>query len=170
MLAAILTILFGGLAYRVAGSEITGHDSDIKGMRVAKLALRSLPMALAAWLFSDGLAAWYVYVTIWAVVAAADSIPHSAFQGEENFFQIFEMGGATLLTLLPLTVLLYGLPVGVLLLSFELLIGVSVVTAVGGWLAQKIPVNFSIGPIGFHQGAEIGEVAHGALRLLWVLL
>lgn len=170
MLAAILTILFGGLAYRVAGSEITGHDSDIKGMRVAKLALRSLPVALGAWLVTGGLSAWYVYLAVWALVAMADSLPHASFQGETNFFQIFEMTFATLLSLLPVMVLLYTLPIGIFLLGLEILIGVSVATATGGWLAQKIPANFSIGPIGFHQGPEIGEVAHGALRLIWVML
>jgi len=38
------------------------------------------------------------------------------------------------------------------------------------WLGNKVPAHFSVGPIGFHHGPEIGEFFRGAARMLFVAI
>lgn len=171
LIVSVLVILLGGLLYRVGGSSWTSQDSSIKGLRIAKLAVRAFPVALAAWLVSS----WGLLpcLAIWVLTAAADALPHGSFQGETTAVQGMEMVGSTFVTLVPFWAVgsfMYG---GSSVAMFALLATITVCSFAAsflGWAAQKLPLNFSIGPIGFHKGPELGEFARGAARIGFVLV
>lgn len=171
LLISVFVMLLGGLLYRVGGSEITGHDSTLKGMRVAKLAVRAFPVALAAWLVSS----WGVLpcLVIWVLTAAADALPHGSFQGETTAVQGIEMVGSTFVTLVPFWAVgsfMYDFTSAAMFALLITITACSFAASFLGWAAQKLPLNFYLGSIGFHKGPELGEFARGAARISFVLV
>lgn len=160
---ALTLIALGGLLYRAGGSSWFNNDSAIHGLRIAKLACRALPLGGAALLL--GVSPWLA-LAVWVLSAAADSLPHGQWQGASSAGQTAIMSLVTLATVLPVG--------GVLLYSGDVLHATAAIIAAAlcgpaTWLGNKIPCHFRIGPIGFDQGPEMGEVARGAVRLLFVL-
>lgn len=151
------------IAYRVRGSEWTGRDSGLKGLRVAKLAVGAAPVAAACWLLH---LAWPSVLGVWAVTALADSLPHGQWQGTTSFKQVLMMSVVGVASALPAFAALWlqGLhPVALLAL------GCGVLTGPATWLGNKIPLRFHIGHVGFDQGPEFGEVARGFARVLFAV-
>lgn len=151
------------IAYRLRGSEWTGRDSSLKGLRVAKLAVGAAPVALACWLLH---LAWPSVIGVLAVTALADCLPHGAWQGTTSVKQVLMMSVVGIASALPAFAALWiGGSHRVALLA----LACGVATGPATWIGNKIPLHFNIGPVGFNEGPEWGEVARGFVRVLFAL-
>lgn len=160
----VAIIIFSAFAYRIGGSEWTGHDSTLRGLRLAKLALRALPLALAVLLL--GCPVW-LCVLAWLLTGAADSLPHGQWQGASNAAQVAMISLVTVVTTAPCAAAL--LYIG----DIRHAIAALIAGVLGGsvtWVGNKIPFHFRVGPIGFNQGPEIGEFMRGLTRVTFIMV
>ena len=154
-------ILLSGLCYRARGSGWTASDISIKGLRYAKLAVGALPIAVACWLLGVNP---LLCLGVWLLCSCADSLPHGAWQGTSSPGQVAMLILVSVAVMIPAALALgtVGLYPALAALACGALCGPAT------WAANKIPVHFSIGPLGFNQGPEVGEFARGVVRVLFV--
>lgn len=155
--------LVSAIAYRLRGSAWFTNDSQMKGLRILKLLIGALPVGLAV-LFSG--VPLYASAAVTVAVLGADSLPHGAYQGVSNIMQgILLMANAVIAAVPPAVALfLFGHHTEAIVA-----IACSVLIAPSYYLGRKIPLSLQVGPVGFHQGPEIGEVIYGLTRVLFVL-
>ncbi len=163
MAQAIILILLSGLLYRVRGSSWTDDDAALKGLRVAKLAVGSLPLPLAALHLGINPP---TCAAVWIVTALADTLPHAGNQGAVDIGQALRLIPNAIASAFPVVAALF---VGDHRLAAYVAAVSVVLIAPAYFIGNRLPIYWMIGPIGFRKGPEIGEVIYGLTRCLFVL-
>jgi|SRR5690242_1162655 len=163
MAQAVILIVLSGFLYRARGSSWTDIDSELKGLRIAKLIVGASPLALAA--FHIGLA-WYWCLGILALTALADTIPHAKNQGAVDVKQAVTLVPNAIASAIPVTVGLYAN--GHYMEAYYASVFV-ILIAPAYFIGNRLPIYFMVGPIGFRKGPEIGEALYGLTRCLFLL-
>lgn len=163
MVQTIILIILSGFLYRVRGSNWTDIDSELKGLRVAKLIVGASPLALAA--FHVGLG-WFWCLVILSLTALADTIPHAKNQGAVDVKQAVMLIPNAIASALPVIVALYLN--GHYLESYYAAAFV-ILIAPAYFIGNRLPIHFMVGPIGFRKGPEVGEALYGLTRCLFLL-
>lgn len=155
--------LVSAIAYRLRGSAWFPNDSQIKGLRISKLLIGALPVGLAVFLSGVPL---YAAGAVTVAVLGADSLPHGTYQGVSNITQGLLLTLNGVIAAIPpiISVFLFGHHTQAIVTA-----ACSILIAPSYYLGRKIPLSLQIGPVGFHQGPEIGEVIYGLTRVLFVL-
>lgn len=161
MIAWVMPIV-SAIAYRLRGSSWFSNDYQMRGLRLAKLCVGALPVGLSLWLCGIS---FYICVVVTAFVMAADSLPHGSYQGTTNVAQ------GLLLTMN--SIIAASAPFAALVVyhhNAQAIVAAicSLLVAPSYFVGGKIPVHIQIGPVGFNQGPEIGEVLYGLTRTLFV--
>lgn len=161
--AAIGLIILSGLCYRIRGSSWTSDDASLKGLRVAKLAVGAMPVALACYYLGVD---WRWCLGVWVLTAAADTLPHAKNQGAVNWAQALDMIFNALIVAGPAAFALWfaGLTAAPIISILA-----SVLIAPAYWIGNRLPIHFTTGPIGFREGPELGEVLYGMTRAVFAV-